>query len=126
VVINDLDAEPAAEVESAVKAAGGEASVAAAAVCPILRLRKPSWIKAAGQWGRIDILVNNAGLTRDAMIHRMTDDQYNLRVWMSCYAERSTAFAAGLTSHEGSGTGREKAGHVAASQDRQILHRSPA
>jgi 3-oxoacyl-[acyl-carrier protein] reductase len=77
VVINDLDAEPAAEVESAVKAAGGEASVALGSVSDPATA-KAIMDKAAGQWGRIDILVNNAGLTRDAMIHRMTDDQYNL------------------------------------------------
>ena len=31
---------------------------------------------ALSQWGRLDILVNNAGITRDAMIHRMTDEQF--------------------------------------------------
>jgi NAD(P)-dependent dehydrogenase (short-subunit alcohol dehydrogenase family) len=29
------------------------------------------------QFGRIDILVNNAGVTRDAMFHKMTDEQWN-------------------------------------------------
>jgi len=29
------------------------------------------------RFGRIDILVNNAGITRDAMFHKMTDDQWN-------------------------------------------------
>ena len=77
VLINDLDAEPAAEVESAVKATGGEAAVALGSVAD------PATAAAimeqtASRWGRIDILVNNAGLTRDAMIHRMSDDQYNL------------------------------------------------
>jgi len=28
--------------------------------------------------GTLDILVNNAGLTRDAMLHRMTDEQWNV------------------------------------------------
>ncbi len=28
-------------------------------------------------FGRIDILVNNAGITKDAMFHKMTDDQWN-------------------------------------------------
>jgi len=32
---------------------------------------------AAGAFGKIDILVNNAGITRDAMVHRMTDEQFN-------------------------------------------------
>ena len=29
-----------------------------------------------GQFGRVDILVNNAGINRDAMLHKMTDDQW--------------------------------------------------
>jgi NAD(P)-dependent dehydrogenase (short-subunit alcohol dehydrogenase family) len=29
------------------------------------------------QFGKIDILVNNAGITRDAMFHKMTDEQWN-------------------------------------------------
>ncbi len=77
VVINDLDAEPASEVESTVKAAGGEATIALGSVSNP-ETAAAIMEKAAAQWGRIDILVNNAGLTRDAMIHRMTDDQYNL------------------------------------------------
>jgi 3-oxoacyl-[acyl-carrier protein] reductase len=31
----------------------------------------------ASQYGRIDILINNAGITRDAMLHKMTLDQWN-------------------------------------------------
>ena len=27
--------------------------------------------------GRLDVLVNNAGITRDAMVHRMTDEQWS-------------------------------------------------
>jgi len=29
------------------------------------------------KYGKVDILVNNAGITRDAMLHKMTDDQWN-------------------------------------------------
>ena len=29
------------------------------------------------QFGPIDVLVNNAGITRDAMLHRMTEEQWN-------------------------------------------------
>ncbi len=32
------------------------------------------------QFGKVDILVNNAGVTRDAMFHKMTVDQWNLVV----------------------------------------------
>ena len=32
---------------------------------------------AEAEFGRIDILVNNAGITRDAIFHKMTPDQWN-------------------------------------------------
>jgi 3-oxoacyl-[acyl-carrier protein] reductase len=31
----------------------------------------------AERFGRVDILVNNAGITRDAMLHKMTEDQWD-------------------------------------------------
>ncbi len=77
VVVNDLDPTPAAETERAVKDAGGEAVVALGSVSDA-GTAAAIMEKASSQWGRLDILVNNAGLTRDAMIHRMTDEQYNL------------------------------------------------
>lgn len=33
---------------------------------------------AVEKYGHVDILVNNAGITRDAMLHKMTTDQWNL------------------------------------------------
>lgn len=32
---------------------------------------------AIQKYGKVDILVNNAGITRDSMLHKMTDDQWN-------------------------------------------------
>ncbi|GAH38275.1 unnamed protein product, partial [marine sediment metagenome] len=29
------------------------------------------------EFGRLDVLVNNAGINRDAMLHKMTDDEWN-------------------------------------------------
>jgi NAD(P)-dependent dehydrogenase (short-subunit alcohol dehydrogenase family) len=37
------------------------------------------------RFGRVDILVNNAGITRDALIHKMTNDQFDLVVKVSLY-----------------------------------------
>ena len=31
----------------------------------------------AEKWGELDILVNNAGITRDTLIPRMTDDDWD-------------------------------------------------
>jgi len=39
-------------------------------------------------YGRVDILVNNAGITRDAMTHKMTDDQFSHR----CELKRGIQF----------------------------------
>ena len=77
IVLNDLDAAPAAEAGGAVRAAGGEAvSVLGSVADP---KTAAALVEAAIKtWGRLDILVNNAGITRDAMIHRMTDEQYTL------------------------------------------------
>ncbi|MDP9372166.1 MAG: 3-oxoacyl-ACP reductase FabG [Chloroflexota bacterium] len=33
--------------------------------------------RAEGEFGRVDVLVNNAGITRDAMLHRMTEEQFD-------------------------------------------------
>lgn len=38
---------------------------------------KSAFAAVYAQFGRIDILVNNAGLTRDAMIHKMTEQQWD-------------------------------------------------
>ena len=70
VVVNDLDAGPAAETVAAIKAAGGKA------VAYPLDVASEEAIKAAvkqitTEIGKIDILVNNAGITRDGLLLRM-------------------------------------------------------
>lgn len=75
VVVNDLEAEPAEEVVTAIRAAGGEAVAAVGSVTdPAFADR----FIAAGMeaFGGVDIIVNNAGYTWDAMIHRMGDEQF--------------------------------------------------
>lgn len=37
------------------------------------------------RFGRVDILVNNAGITRDALVHRMTNEQFDLVLKVSLY-----------------------------------------
>jgi 3-oxoacyl-[acyl-carrier protein] reductase len=76
VVINDVDPGPADEVRSAITAAGGEAVVAVGDVAaPGGADRLVADVVDA--YGTLDVLVNNAGITRDAMVHRMTDDQWD-------------------------------------------------
>ena len=75
-VINDLDEGPARETEGSLKRLGAEAAVCAGSVTdPAFPDR---WIRTAlDRFGAIDILVNNAGFTWDAVIHKMTDEQWD-------------------------------------------------
>lgn len=74
-VVNDIDAEPAAETVAAIEAAGGAAAVcvgdAAAADFG------DRFVSAAlERFGAIDIIVNNAGYTWDNVIQKMSDEQW--------------------------------------------------
>jgi 3-oxoacyl-[acyl-carrier protein] reductase len=66
----------AQEVAAAIKAAGGEAQAVKADVS------KADEVDAmvnglVKEWGKIDILVNNAGITRDNLMMRMTQDEWD-------------------------------------------------
>ena len=74
VAVNDSDATAAAEVAADISAVGGAAAAAAGSV-----VDGAGGIVAAAaeRLGGLDILVNNAGLTRDAMVHRMSDEAWD-------------------------------------------------
>lgn len=75
VVVNDLNQEPAEEVVTAIRAAGGEAIAVAGDVTEAAfpqRLMET----AVDNYGKINILVNNAGYTWDGMLHKMSDKQW--------------------------------------------------
>jgi 3-oxoacyl-[acyl-carrier protein] reductase len=82
VLISDVDAEPLKEVVSEIRATGGKAEACAGDVTKPEDCQKMMDM-AADKFGKIDILVNNAGLTRDALIHKMTDIQWDLAVDIS-------------------------------------------
>lgn len=76
VVINDLDQKPAEETLALCQEAGGEALISIGSVAESTytdTLMK----EAVDKFGALDILINNAGLTRDSMIHKMSDDSWN-------------------------------------------------
>ncbi|MES3000796.1 MAG: SDR family oxidoreductase [Pseudomonadota bacterium] len=74
-VVNDLDAEPAQEVAEEIRAAGGEAAVCVGSVTATDFAER--FIKTAvDAYQGIDIVVNNAGYTWDAVIQKMTDEQW--------------------------------------------------
>lgn len=76
VVINDLRPDACDEAVAAVAAAGG---TAAAAPGDIGEPGVASQIveRATSRFGGLDIVVNNAAVTRDAPLHRMTDEQWD-------------------------------------------------
>lgn len=76
VVVSDIDAEPAEQTVADIKAAGGSAM---AHVGDVLAPDFPQGIvkAAADTWGAVHVIVNNAGFTWDALIHKMTEEQWD-------------------------------------------------
>ncbi len=75
VVVNDLDEEPAASVVSEIQAAGGRA-LACAGNVTATDFGERFVNTALDAFGGLDIIVNNAGYTRDAVIQKQTDEQF--------------------------------------------------
>ena len=75
VVVSDIDSVPAEEIVAEIRASGGQAASFAGDVT------SPAFAngvmkETVDRWGGIHIIVNNAGFTWDAVIHKMTDDQW--------------------------------------------------
>lgn len=75
IVVNDLDDAPAAEVVATIKASGGEA-VACVGNVTVPDFGERFVQTALSEFGGLDIIVNNAGYTRDSVIQKMTDEQF--------------------------------------------------
>lgn len=82
VLVSDIDAGPLEEVVKEIRAAGGKAEACAGDVTKPEDCQK-MMDTAVEKFGKLDILVNNAGLTRDALIHKMTDSQWDICVDIS-------------------------------------------
>ena len=75
VVVSDIDPDPAEEALEAISVAGGEGLSVPGDVTD--RLFAGRIVSATVEkFGGIDIIVNNAGYTWDAVIHKMTDEQW--------------------------------------------------
>jgi 3-oxoacyl-[acyl-carrier protein] reductase len=77
VVVNDAEGSVAEETVAACEAQAG----AGHAIASIGSVVDPAYAatlmrQAVDAFGKLDILVNNAGLTRDAMAHKMSDDEW--------------------------------------------------
>ncbi len=76
VVISDIDEEPLKETAKEIEAAGGKVAWTTADVTKAEDTDKLMGF-AVEKFGDLNILVNNAGISRDALIHRMTDKQWD-------------------------------------------------
>lgn len=77
VVINDVNADTAAEAVAQIEADGGRAT---AVVVPVgtTDAAKALVAGAVDTFGRLDILVTNAGILRDKSLLKMTDEDFDL------------------------------------------------
>ena len=75
VAVIDLTLDSAAQVAKEIADAGGEAMGVACDVADRDQVEMAA-AQVNAAWGRINILVNNAGITRTAMLHKMTAEQW--------------------------------------------------
>ena len=76
VVVNDVNETDANSTMEAIKGGGGQASLVIGSVT-IRDIAQKMVDTALKEFGTVDILVNNAGIISDAMLHKMTDEQWD-------------------------------------------------
>ena len=76
VAVVDLNQDSAEQVAKAIREAGGQAQAFACNVADREAVDK-TVADVVAKLGPVDILVNNAGITRTAMLHKMTMQQWN-------------------------------------------------
>ena len=76
VVIADISKETANDMVSTIKKEGGIADSFAVNIADQKQVKK-MFDFTIKKYGTLDIIVNNAGINRDAMLHKMTIDQWN-------------------------------------------------
>lgn len=82
IVVNDIDPEPANETIEEIKKIGGKAVAITGDITKAEGAQK-LMDQAVEAFGGLDILVNNAGITQDAVVHKMTDAQWDLVIDVS-------------------------------------------
>ena len=84
VAVVDLQTEAAEKVAAEIRCGGGEALAVACDVSDRGEVyRAAAAVKEA--YGPIDVLVNNAGITRPAMLHKMTEEQWDQVIKVHMY-----------------------------------------
>jgi 3-oxoacyl-[acyl-carrier protein] reductase len=84
VAVVDVQPEAAEKVAAEIRSGGGEALAVACDVSDREEVdRAAAAVKEA--YGPIDVLVNNAGITRPAMLHKMTEEQWDQVIKVHMY-----------------------------------------
>jgi len=76
VVVTDMDAGPAEETAEAIRSSGGKALALPVDVTRREQVEGAAE-RAAQEFGRLDILVALAGITRDNLLFKMTDEEWD-------------------------------------------------
>ncbi len=76
VAVVDIDLENAERTAASIRAAGGQAQAFATNVAEADQV-KSLFASVTEQFGGLDILVNNAGITRDGLLIRMRDEDWD-------------------------------------------------
>lgn len=76
VVITDINYAACLELQKAIDASGAKAI---AVKCDVTKRNEVEALLhiSVNEFGKVDILVNNAGITRDALLTKMTDEQWD-------------------------------------------------
>ncbi len=75
-VVNDVNEADAIRTVETIKSKGGQAIAVIGSVAS-REVAQKMVDTAVIEFGTVDILVNNAGIIRDAMLHKMTDEQWD-------------------------------------------------
>lgn len=105
VVVNDVDAEAAAETARLVVESGGRAAVVVAPVGPA-ETAEQLVATAVGEFGRLDAMIANAGVLRDRVSWKMTDDDFDAVVSTHLRGSFTCARAAAVHFREAGQGGR--------------------
>jgi len=76
IVVNDVNEADAKNVTEKIKNLGGQAVAVVGSVTSREVVQK-TVDTAIKEFGTLDIMVNNAGITRDCILHKMTDEQWD-------------------------------------------------
>ncbi len=75
-IVNDVNEADAVRTVETIKSKGGQAIAVIGSVAS-REVAQKMVDTAVKEFGTVDILVNNAGIIRDAMLHKMTDEQWD-------------------------------------------------